>query len=102
VTVTYILDPSAVVALFAAYRPLATMLAQTEAGRIRMVLTTTAMEEANRELKADSGAWDPVLSTPGVYTLPLSRPWRSRSAAGLASWPPSTSYTKPSASTAWP
>ena len=69
---SYVLDPSAIVALFDAHGPLLRMLAQAEAGYIKLILPAVAIAEANRKLQADRPAWEPILLSGGLEAFPLS------------------------------
>jgi hypothetical protein len=90
----YVLDSSAIIAFFDAYRPFDRMLAQAEAGHLTLVFPATATASANRKIQAGHDAWESVLMTPGVLAVALSEsvaidigPWPGR-------WPPNRSCTR--------
>ena len=65
-----VLDASAVVALFDG--ELNVILDLAERGLVTLLMPTTCMADAEADLRAGSGGWEPVLLTPGVRSLPLA------------------------------
>jgi hypothetical protein len=78
-----ILDASAIVAFFAAHPRLMTLLDQADAGQVNLLLPTTAIAEAQSELRHTLDQWHALLFSPGVRSMPLSE----HCAVEIGAWP---------------
>ena len=78
-----ILDTSAIVALFAAHRPILDLLDDAERGLRNVLLPTAAIADAEHELCVGPNGWEAVLLTPGLRSLPLVE----HAAVEVGPWP---------------
>lgn len=69
-TRVWVLDDSAMVAMFAAYPPVMDLVNAAEAGTARVALPACAIAEASTGLKSATG-WDAITATAGVAVAPL-------------------------------
>jgi hypothetical protein len=74
---------SALVALFGGHPELSRLLDLAEQGWVNLLLPTTAIADAERQLRAGSSGWEPILLTGGVRSLPLAE----HTAIEIGSWP---------------
>lgn len=65
-------DASALIALFGGHERVSALWFDAEAVGVAVLLPTTAIAEANRELNATDNAWSALLLGPNVYALDLS------------------------------
>lgn len=82
-----ILDASAIVALFDGHGVLMQLLDSAERGEQQLLLPTTAMADAEADVRAGSSGWEAILLTAGVRSLPLAE----HAAIDIGSWPGSLS-----------
>lgn len=71
------------VALFGGHPDLYRWMVEAEHGRWRLVLPAAAMAEAERQLGAGPGLWEPILLTGGILPLPLA----PHTAVEVGGWP---------------
>lgn len=67
----FVLDASAIVALFNAYEPVLDLWFRADSGEIVLAFPAVAMMEAGELAGIGSTAWDPVLWAPSLRVLPL-------------------------------
>jgi len=82
VTNTYVVDASALIALFRGHQDVFRLFEDAEAGRVQMVFPAAAIAEANTYIQAGQGAWDPLLLG-RVTCVPLSE----HIATTIGPWP---------------
>jgi hypothetical protein len=68
----WVLDASAIVALFRGNLDLGLFLDQAEQGQLNILLPTTAIADAEGKILAGSGGWEAILLTSGIRSLPLT------------------------------
>jgi hypothetical protein len=78
-----ILDASAIVALFRGHRTLDLMFTGAEGGEFQLLLPTTAVADAEADIRARTSGWEAILLTRGVRSLPLSE----HTAIDVGTWP---------------
>jgi hypothetical protein len=81
--VPQVLDPSALVALFAGNNRVLDLLGQAERGLVSFCLPAAAVADAEREVKAGTSGWEPLLLTPGIVMLNLTL----HAAVEVGTWP---------------
>jgi hypothetical protein len=67
-----VLDASALVALFGGHASLMELIDQAAHGQVNLLLPTTAITDAERELHAGINGWEGVLLCEGVRSLTLT------------------------------
>jgi hypothetical protein len=82
-----VLGASALIDLFRGHPELSQLLNYAEQGRYTLLLPTTAVADAEAELDAGPGGWEPLLLTAGVRSLPLTE----HAAIEVGRWPGSLS-----------
>jgi hypothetical protein len=78
-----VFDESAMVALFAGYRPIYRIWEAADRGRAVVAFPTAAMAEAGCQADLSQTAWDPLLWSSAVHVLPLGE----AAAKQIGSWP---------------
>lgn len=72
-TVTSVLDASALIALFDGHELLFRMLQQSERGEARLILPAVAVAEAETTLRAGYDGWSLLFFSPGVDVVSLDQ-----------------------------
>jgi hypothetical protein len=67
----FVLDASAMVALFDSYEPLRELWFRADSGEIALAFPASAMLEAGDRAGISSTAWDPLLWSTSMLVLPL-------------------------------
>jgi hypothetical protein len=71
VSISHVLDTSALIALFDAHPTIDKFWEAARDGELRLVVPSTAIAEATRATKADLNAWTPLLWPAEVRTIGL-------------------------------
>lgn len=78
----FVFDESALVALFAGYKPVFRVWDSADQGRVVVAFPATAMAEAGRQAEISPTAWDPLVWSVSVRVLPLGE----SAAKHIGSW----------------
>lgn len=78
-----VVDASAMVAFFDAHPRLMALLDQADAGRLNLLLPTTAIADAQAHIGVSLNGWHALLFSPGVRSLPLTE----HAAIDVGGWP---------------
>jgi hypothetical protein len=81
------MDASAIVDLFRGHEAINELFIEAGEGRLRLLLPTTAIADAESQLAAGTNGWEAILRTPGVESLDLTQ----HAAIEIGTWPGSLS-----------
>jgi hypothetical protein len=82
-----VFDASAIVALFMGDETVTAIAGQAERGWFEVLLPTAAIADAEAELRAGPGGWEPIFLTAGLRSLELTE----HAAVEIGAWPGSLS-----------